>query len=261
MTTPRLTFLYPQLLRTARISDVATRTTRRCLSDTARRGATAGTPFDTSAARMQIARRHGKAVEPLPAIDGSAVPKQPPAPDVVLEAAQAQKQPDLQQQAQSPSAENTTKDAADEVGSEPGDGAAAESVVSEAADGEGKDDARAEAKKGGPLESILHMGPPPGHEPSIPKSESNGNGDRGKMGHMSTPPYVHHFDAYSLVKQLEAGGYTPEQAVSSMKAIRKILAQNLDVAQESLVSKSDVENVSFPLPLHPGAVETCWTAC
>lgn len=67
--------------------------------------------------------------------------------------------------------------------------------------------------------------------------------------HLSPPPYVHHFDSYSLVKKLhEKGGYTEEQAITAMKAIRSLLAQNLDVAQDTLVSKSDVENVSLTLP-------------
>ena len=55
--------------------------------------------------------------------------------------------------------------------------------------------------------------------------------------------YIHHFDSYSLVKQLYQGGYTIEQAITSMKAVRALLARYLDVAQDSLVSKSDVENV------------------
>ena len=63
--------------------------------------------------------------------------------------------------------------------------------------------------------------------------------------HMSPPPYVHHFDSYSLVKQLQDGGYTPTQAIEAMKGIRALLAQNLDVAQDELVSKSDVENESY----------------
>ncbi|PFH55783.1 hypothetical protein XA68_17623 [Ophiocordyceps unilateralis] len=62
---------------------------------------------------------------------------------------------------------------------------------------------------------------------------------------MAAPPYVHHFDSYSLVKQLQGGGYTQQQATTAMKGIRTLLAQNLDVAQESLVSKSDVENESY----------------
>ncbi|CAH0049114.1 unnamed protein product [Clonostachys solani] len=62
---------------------------------------------------------------------------------------------------------------------------------------------------------------------------------------MSPPRYVHHFDTFSLVKHLHEGGYTQPQAIESMKGIRKLLAQNLSVAQESLVSKSDVENESY----------------
>lgn len=79
----------------------------------------------------------------------------------------------------------------------------------------------------GPLEAVLHMAPPRQHP------------------HMAPPPYVHHFDTYSLVKQLDEGGYTQEQAIEVMKGVRAILAQNLDVAQESLVSKSDVENETY----------------
>ncbi|CAK7211901.1 hypothetical protein SCUCBS95973_001281 [Sporothrix curviconia] len=63
--------------------------------------------------------------------------------------------------------------------------------------------------------------------------------------HLAPPLYVHHFDSYSLVKQLEEGGYRKEQAVTAMKAVRSLLAQNLDVAQSSLVSKSDVENEAY----------------
>lgn len=90
--------------------------------------------------------------------------------------------------------------------------------------------AKEAAKSSGPLEAVLHMQPPE----HVAKQHPS----------MSPPPYEHHFDSYSLVKQLEEGGYTPQQAVTSMKAVRKLLAKNLNVAQQSLVSKSDVENVS-----------------
>ncbi|KAL7934820.1 hypothetical protein V8C35DRAFT_299885 [Trichoderma chlorosporum] len=62
---------------------------------------------------------------------------------------------------------------------------------------------------------------------------------------MTPPKYVHHFDSYSLVKQLQEEGYSNEQAITMMKAIRTILAHNLDIAQERLVSKSDIENESY----------------
>jgi hypothetical protein len=85
-----------------------------------------------------------------------------------------------------------------------------------------------------PLETILQMPPPESAE------EENAS----KPPHLQTPPYVHHFDTYTLVQQVEAGGFTGDQSITSMKAVRGLLAQNLDVAKAGLVSKSDVENVS-----------------
>ncbi len=82
-------------------------------------------------------------------------------------------------------------------------------------------------QQSGPMEAVLHMPPP----------------DESHHPHISKPTYVHHFDSYTLVKQLQVGGYTQDQAITVMKAIRAILAQNLDVAQEGLVGKSDVDNV------------------
>ncbi|KAJ4229876.1 hypothetical protein NW759_003243 [Fusarium solani] len=90
--------------------------------------------------------------------------------------------------------------------------------------------AREEAKQSGPLEAVLHMQPP----------ETMRSGPS-----MCPPPYIHHFDSYSLVKQLQEGGYSQEQATTAMKAIRALLAQNLDIAQSTLVSKSDVENETY----------------
>jgi hypothetical protein len=55
---------------------------------------------------------------------------------------------------------------------------------------------------------------------------------------------VHNFDTWTLVKDIEKGGFTAEQAITAMKAVRVLLAKNLEVAKEGLVSKSDVENVS-----------------
>ena len=88
-----------------------------------------------------------------------------------------------------------------------------------------------------PLETILEMPPPETAE------EENAS----KPPHIQTPPYVHHFDTYTLVKQVEKGGFTTEQSITAMKAVRGLLAVNLDVARAGLVSKSDVENVSIVL--------------
>jgi hypothetical protein len=86
------------------------------------------------------------------------------------------------------------------------------------------------------MDAVLHMPPPEEHWTIKPED---------KPPHLTPPPYVHHFDSYSLVKQLEGGGYTQAQAITAMKAVRALLAQNLDVAQGGLVSKSDVENETY----------------
>lgn len=83
-----------------------------------------------------------------------------------------------------------------------------------------------------PLETVLLM-----EAPTSKKSEEH------HLPHLHAPPYVHHFDTYSLVKDLEKGNFTEEQSITLMKAVRGLLAVNLDVAKEGLVSKSDVENV------------------
>lgn len=86
-----------------------------------------------------------------------------------------------------------------------------------------------------PLDTILEMPPP----------ESMEEENRQKPPHLQTPPYVHHFDTYTLVKRVEEGGFTDAQAITAMKAVRGLLAENLDVAKEGLVSKSDVENETY----------------
>jgi hypothetical protein len=87
-----------------------------------------------------------------------------------------------------------------------------------------------------PLETVLQMPPPATME------EENA----AKPSHLQAPPYVHHFDTYTLVQQVEAGGFSLDQSITAMKAVRGLLALNLDVAKASLVSKSDVENASLP---------------
>jgi hypothetical protein len=86
----------------------------------------------------------------------------------------------------------------------------------------------------GPLEKILKTEKP-----------KEGTGDGLNIPHLHPPPYVHNFDSYTLVKEVEKGGFTPAQAITAMKAVRMLLANNLEVAKNGLVSKSDVENVSF----------------
>lgn len=83
-----------------------------------------------------------------------------------------------------------------------------------------------------PLDTVLHM-PSPAEE------------EHRKPPHLKTPPYVHHFDTYSLVKDLTASGFTQPQSVSVMKAVRDILTDNIALARQGLVSKSNVENETY----------------
>ncbi len=88
---------------------------------------------------------------------------------------------------------------------------------------------KSEDKK--PLDSVLHM-PGPGDEAHKPP-------------HLKTPPYVHHFDTYGLVRQLTKSTYTAPQSITLMKAVRGILIENMMLARQGLVSKSNVENETY----------------
>lgn len=92
--------------------------------------------------------------------------------------------------------------------------------------------------KDGPLEKILDTGKPT----EVVQNELD-------IPHLHPPPYVHNFDSYTLVKEVEKGGFTPEQAITAMKAVRMLLAENLEIAKKGLVSRSDVENVSVIIGL------------
>lgn len=83
-----------------------------------------------------------------------------------------------------------------------------------------------------PLDSVLHM-------PSPADEESH------KPPHLKTPPYVHHFDTYGLVRKLSESSFTPTQSIIIMKAVRQILLDNMALAREGLVSKSNVENETY----------------
>ncbi len=85
-----------------------------------------------------------------------------------------------------------------------------------------------------PLDIVLQTPPP-----------SDVQGELHKHPHLAASPYEHHFDTYSLVRELAKGGFTEDQSVTIMKAVRLMLAVNLDIAKDGLVSKSDVENETY----------------
>jgi hypothetical protein len=83
-----------------------------------------------------------------------------------------------------------------------------------------------------PLDSVLH----------IPSAQED---ERHKPPHLKTPPYVHHFDTYGLVRELTKSTYTAEQSTTLMKGVRGILMENMELARDGLVSKSNVENETY----------------
>ncbi|KAJ5109866.1 hypothetical protein N7532_002511 [Penicillium argentinense] len=91
------------------------------------------------------------------------------------------------------------------------------------------------------FEEVYHMPSPSTH--LTPAGPSTSSGER--PPHLSPAPYVHHFDTYSLVLDLHNSGFSNEQSVTIMKAVRSILQNNLDYAKQSLTSKSDEENESY----------------
>jgi hypothetical protein len=83
-----------------------------------------------------------------------------------------------------------------------------------------------------PPDSVLHMPSPQDEEHDRPP-------------HLRTPPYVHHFDTYGLVRELDKSAYTRDQATTLMKAVRGMLISNMGLARDGLVSKSNVENETY----------------
>lgn len=246
MPTQRLTFLYPHLFRTARLGESAASKGR------SRRGQHAAPPscqksfgISTSASKSSFAPRVGKAIEPKPLgnVQGAPALESPPS---TTNTAGTQEQPppppqEGGQQAQAGEAKESTpeqrKDAAKTL--DPAADALKETLSSpgEASSSSTANDGSIESSKKkratGPMDALLHIEPPEKIR------------DKDKPPHLSPPPYVHHFDSYSLVKQLEDGGFSQAQAITTMKAVRALLAQNLDVAQEGLVSKTDVDNETY----------------
>jgi hypothetical protein len=94
-----------------------------------------------------------------------------------------------------------------------------------------KDVPDAEASSPKPLDTVLDMPSPAEEEDQTPP-------------HLQAPRYVHHFDTWSLVRDLDKGGFSELESVTLMKAVRQILADNMELARRALVSKSNVENVS-----------------
>ncbi|KAF5027225.1 hypothetical protein F66182_641 [Fusarium sp. NRRL 66182] len=218
----RLTFLSPQVLRGLRVAP-------RASAGFARH-------------RGTFARRRGKAVEPQP-LQADTISKLNTSHPLTGRTA-ARPEPDLSttdvessQPAPSKEATAPNETPSESYSTQSAESASSNTQLKEKDPSKEREErarvAREEAKQSGPLEAVLHMKPPETTTTTRPGPA------------MCPPPYVHHFDTYSLVKQLQEGGYSQEQATTSMKAVRTLLAENLEIAQSTLVSKSDVENETY----------------
>ncbi|KAK4236832.1 hypothetical protein C8A03DRAFT_16554 [Achaetomium macrosporum] len=273
MATSRLTFLYPHLFRTGgrwseHAASQAGRNSRRKPSPLTPSSVCCqpATPFTTPSAGRQaaFAKRAGKGVEPLSFQETpKAQPKSEGGKQGGKDEAKGTAQPTQTPPASAPRDES-------QQSSPP---LAPDLPPTIQLPPPGDIDPTTQTKKGTPMDEILHMGPPPdslspppsalpaSDQPAQSTSSSSSTDttttgtstststDAGdspdKTPHLKPPQYVHHFDSYTLVKQLTAGGYTLPQAIIAMKAIRTILAANLDAAQSGLVSKADVENETY----------------
>ncbi|KAK4695721.1 hypothetical protein P7C71_g2091, partial [Lecanoromycetidae sp. Uapishka_2] len=246
MSVPRLTFLYPHMFKSARVWENALRTGPKYTQK-------AGISTAKSHRQETYAQRYGTAAEPRPPTEGSSMPSKSQDEKSLTSAIETEvkgpTKPEEKKQIEPPHSEEPEKkasDASDKPDRSRDDGIdaslrdpaerATELDASESHPQQISDEVarnRAKATEAKPLETILEMGPP-----TTEGSEEH------KAPHLHAPPYVHHFDTFTLVKSLGNGGFTEDQSVSIMKAIRGLLAENLDVAKDGLVSKSDVENVN-----------------
>jgi hypothetical protein len=211
MATPRLPFLWPVLFKPLKVP-------RTSASNVTRRTPARRSFATTSCSRQDtIAQRYGTAHEPAPHLRDQEAQKGPekeakasPVPEPVEE--------EEEEESVLATMPSTQMKSADPV------------LLDEAAPPPPLDPPKAPDAK--PLDTVLHM-------PS-PKEE-----EERKPPHLKTPPYVHHFDTYSLVKDLTKSGFTEDQSVTVMKAVRGILTDNMDLARDGLVSKSNVENETY----------------
>lgn len=250
MSTPRLTFLYPHLF--------IPRTFRKPIASPSLHSKSSPhsgkAQFSTTAPRKEetYAQRYGSAADiQLPP------PSQPPVSnDLGRDKTLADA---IEKEVKGPTSQKPEEKKADqapppkEASKPPPNGSKEASTTPQPPIG---DKARnLDASESHPLETLRNaatQGDPSTHPLSTVLSREEPTAatpEEHKPPHLQAPRYIHHFDTYTLVKDLQKGEFTEDQSVTLMKAVRMLLAQNLDVAREGLVSKSDIENVRpYPFP-------------
>ncbi|KAI2484883.1 DUF1640 multi-domain protein [Pyrenophora tritici-repentis] len=218
MAAPRLPFLWPMLFKPATSPRVTASTCKQnaSLQSPTRRGRR---QLTTTARRSEqpVIQRYGKAYEHTEPELNQALPKEPqqkstenPAQDAVHEE-EEEDAPAATKSPSTPSKATIAEEAVPPIVPPPEPPKTGESKT---------------------LDSVLHM-------PTAAEEEYH------KAPHLKTPPYVHHFDTYGLVRKLAQSSYTPAQSITIMKAVRQTLLSNMALAREGLVSKSNVENETY----------------
>jgi hypothetical protein len=255
MSTPRLTFLYPFLFapvsKTPFSRDVS-RTGRQVFRTASKRSQTATKPI-----------RYGKANEPPPYLAGSK------GIAAVLPGQQAPSDAKALPQPTKKDIETATP--IDLVSAEKPLRASSlpESPVLDAAESQppAPPSPAPRLPHTNPLETVLNMPSSDSTRPTTSSTASSSStkepqepltdlqkirkqleeeaAQRPRPPHIDAPDYVHHFDTYGLVKRLEDGGWSQAQAITIMKATRTTLSENIDLARNALVSKSNVENEAY----------------
>jgi hypothetical protein len=226
MATPRLPFLWPMLFKPSASPRVRPSIPRDLRSSRPRRGRRSITTSSRQTEDSNI-QRYGAAYEHKPTIGEKSVP----AKDEQKTSA-ATKNPAVEQKpAEEPAHDEAEEDEAPPPTTSPSTPSKASAVPEEVT----PPVPPPEPPKTGepkPLDSVLHI-------PSQQQEEET------KPPHLKTPPYVHHFDTYGLVRELSKSSYTSEQSITIMKAVRQILLDNMALARAGLVSKSNVENETY----------------
>ncbi|RAO64995.1 uncharacterized protein BHQ10_001007 [Talaromyces amestolkiae] len=234
MATPRLPFLYPQLFRSVRAYENSARSFRPSSS-----------AFNATRHRNQstVSRRQAQSIEsklPPPTQPKKRSARQASSSSANRNApTKGQKDVSKENSAQRVDAKDGNKDT-----TKPAE-ASAESQSP------AKDEAKPDASKAAdsmpkevpppknPMDAVLQMPHP--SDMGLARLPSNGQ----EVPHLEPAPYIHHFDTYTLVKNLEEGGFSEKQAITVMKGIRGILQEKLDLAEATLTSKSDSENEEY----------------
>ena len=227
MATPRLTFLYPNLFRSIKSCEPNTWRSLRT-PHTPKRSRRAGLHTSPRRAQETVPQRYGPA---------AGEPRLPPPSKPIEPLFSNQQEPKKEITNSEPEQKKVRLPPSDVVEPEP---KSSQPEAQQAESPEEKDKAklahqqetRFEPQKA--LDMVLQIPSP---------SEEKGKTER--HPHLEASPYEHHFDTYSLVQDLIQHGFTEDQAVTVMKAIRLMLAVNLDIAKDGLVSKSDTENETY----------------